>query len=412
VARATATQHTNVEQPLLETLAVGAPGITSMTTSSDAVPAPAVLESPRLGSRAPVSTQTTRSIALDAFRGLTVALMLLVNNIALDSATPATLQHAPWGGGITLTDLVFPWFLFAAGTAMPFAFQSARKRGTVGIEWAKRAFSRTVQMFLLGCLVTSAVAHQPILSLGVLQLIALASLVGAVAYPWRTSVRVGIAVALLVAYWALLRFYPVPNVGAGVFEETRNFVRHINEAFLEPWGLRGLPSVVPTAALVVIAGLIGDILRVPLGPTQRFWRVGLIGAGLTIIGWLWSFDLEFNKTVWTPSYILFTAGLGTLVIATFLMLEHFGRAWRTTAFPLIVFGSNALLVYIAPILIKTWILQDWTVSKNTSVQMWVLRSLTDALGQVSGGWAYTILYILACWLGALWLYRHKLFLRV
>jgi predicted acyltransferase len=70
------------------------------------------------------------------------------------------------------------------------------------------------------------------------------------------------------------------------------------------------------------------------------------------------------------------------------------------------------LVYIAPILIKTWILQDWTVSKNTSVQMWVLRSLTDALGQVSGGWAYTILYILACWLGALWLYRHKLFLRV
>ncbi len=407
MARATATHHTNVEPRVLETVAVGAPEITSVTTSNDVVPSPE-----RLGLRIPATTQTTRSIALDAFRGLTVALMLLVNNISLDVATPAMLQHAPWGGGITLTDLVFPWFLFAAGTAMPFAFQSARKRGALGLEWAKRALSRTVWMFFLGCLVTSAVAHRPILSLGVLQLIALASLIGAVAYPWRMGVRVGIAVALLVAYWALLRFYTVPNVGVGVFEETRNAVKHINETLLEPWGLRGLPSVIPTAALVVIAGLVGDVLRVPLGPTQRFWLVGLIGAGLTIIGWLWSFDLEFNKAVWTPSYILFTAGLGTLVIALFLVLEHFGRAWRTIAFPLIVFGSNALLVYIAPILIKTWILQDWTASKDVTVQTWALRSLTDAIGQIPGGWAYTILYILACWLGALWLYRRKLFLRV
>jgi predicted acyltransferase len=407
VARATATDHTNAEQPLLENVAVGAPGTTRLTTTIDAAPSPEILEP-----RVPATAQSARSIALDAFRGLTVALMLLVNNISLDAATPAMLQHAPWGGGITLTDLVFPWFLFAAGTAMPFAFQSAKKRGAVGLEWAKRALSRTIWMFFLGCLVTSAVAHQPILGLGVLQLIALASLAGAVAYPWRTGVRVGIVVALLVAYWALLRFYPVPNIGAGVFEETRNFVRHINESFLEPWGLRGLPSVVPTAALVVIAGLVGDVLRVPLEPTKRFWRVGLIGAGLTIIGWLWSFDLEFNKTVWTPSYILFTAGLGTLVIALFLWLEQFGRVWRSFAFPMVVFGSNALLVYIAPILIKTWILQDWTVSKEVTVQTWALRSLTDALGQVPGGWVYTLSYILACWLGALWLYRRKLFLRV
>jgi predicted acyltransferase len=407
VARATATHSTNAEPSLLENAVVGAPGTSSLTASSDAVPS---LEA--LKERAPVTAQTTRSVALDAFRGLTVALMLLVNNIALDSATPTALQHAPWGGGITLTDLVFPWFLFAAGTAVPFAFQSARKRGAIGWEWAKRALSRTVWMFLLGCLVTSAVAHRPILSLGVLQLIALASLVGAVAYPWPTSVRVIIALALLVGYWALLRFYPVPNIGAGVFEETKNAVKHINETLLEPWGLRGLPSVVPTAALVVIAGLIGDVLRVPLEPRQRFFRLTLIGAGLTLIGWLWSFDLEFNKAVWTPSYILFTAGLGTLVIALFLMLEHFGRVWRTFAFPLIVFGSNALLVYIAPILIKTWILQDWTVSKDTNVQTWALGSLTQSLGPISGGWAYTLLYILACWLGALWLYRRKLFLRV
>jgi predicted acyltransferase len=407
MARGTATDHAHIEQRPLGTAETNVPDLANSSTRDRVVPSPAVLEP-----RASVTTQTTRSIALDAFRGLTVALMLLVNNISLDAATPAMLQHAPWGGGITLTDLVFPWFLFAAGTAMPFAYQSAHKRGAVGLEWAKRALSRTVWMFGLGCLVTSAVAHRPILGMGVLQLIALASLVGAVAYPWRTLVRVGIAAALLVAYWALLRFYPVPNVGVGVFEETRNAVRHINESLLEPWGLRGLPSVTPTAALVVIAGLIGDVLRVQLEPRQRLFRLTMIGAGLTVVGWLWSFDLEFNKTVWTPSYILFTAGLGTLTIAAFLALEYLGRAWRTFAFPLVVFGSNALLVYIAPILIKTWILQDWTVSKGVTVQTWTLRSLTDALGQVPGGWAYTLGYILACWLGALWLYRRKLFLRV
>jgi predicted acyltransferase len=373
----------------------------------------------------PISSLTSgRSVALDALRGLTMALMLLVNNIALGEFTPVQLQHAQWGAGIHLADLVFPWFLFCAGSAVPFSWAAARKRHSSRWEWSRRAMQRAAILFAIGCFLTSVINHAPTISLGVLQLIGLSGLIAALLEPERPLVRGTLAFVLLFGYWAFLRFTPIAGLELGTFEPGRNPAANLN-LWLDPYGLRGLPSLIPTAALMLIASLIGSLLWQPASGSRkgssegsrlasnwgssRVTRLVIIGLGLSLLGMLWNLDLEFNKPHWTPAYILFTAGTAALMLGAMTMLETrlgSGMFWTLT-----VFGSNALLGYVAPILFKTWVLQDWFVSGRSLQDQW-LASLVQSLGRVPGGWAYTLGYILACWLVLYWLYRQKIFWRV
>lgn len=398
------------------------------------------------------ASSSGRLLALDGLRGLTVILVLLVNNVALQAATPDQLMHAPFGG-VTLADLVFPWFLFCMGAAIPYAAAGFEKQKLTVWRRLYRIFTRSALMFGFGLFLTSALARTPVFALGVLQLIALAYFVAALIY--QISPRPGFLLAmagvLLVGYWAAIRFVPVPGAGPGIFEEDRNLLLHINRTLLEPLGLRGLLSTIPTAALALLGAIVAQVLRGTGGqgrksaseeasPTKppgsetntqkRFSPISAIGyplaamgplpillimgAGLTGIGYLWSLELPFSKTFWTPPYILYAAGLGTLLIGIFYVLFDL-RGWRWLAFPLTVPGSNALLAYIAPILFKVWILQGWTVNttagKQSLQQAWLGWHVGQS-GVVAGGWAYTLLYIVGWWVVLWWLWRKKIFLKV
>jgi predicted acyltransferase len=358
--------------------------------------APATAVAP-LETTAPAKANT-RSLALDVLRGLTVALMLVVNNTVGNPHPQFT--HADWGGGINLADLVFPWFLFCSGAAIPLARRSG--------GWVWKAFKRAFWLFALGCLVVSVVAKAPIFSLGVLQLIALAGLVATLLQPLPWRARVGIAFALLVAYWAFILLTPVANVGVGVFDEDQNAVRQIN-SFLEPLGLRGLPSVVPTAALVMIGALVTELIRASSSVKDRVLRLTALGAGLTALGWLWNFSLEFNKPTWTPSYVVFSCGLATLLLALFAALED--RAWfKALVQPLVIFGSNALLFYILPIIVKVSVFQTWQWG-GSSLQGVAITRLEE-VSPVWGDTLYTAAYVVLWW-GVAWIaYRKRWFFKV
>jgi predicted acyltransferase len=341
---------------------------------------------------------SSRSLALDALRGLTVALMLVVNN-TVGNPHPQ-LTHADWGGGINIADLVFPWFLFCSGAALPLA-----RRGP---QWIWKAVRRALWLFALGCLVVSTVAKAPVFSLGVLQLIALAGLVAALAQPLPWRWRAGIALALLIGYWAFILLTPISSIGVRVFDEDQNAVRQFN-TLLEPLGLRGLPSVIPTAALVMIGALVTELIRTtPILRTQALRLLGL-GAVLTALGWVWNLSLEFNKPTWTPSYVVFSCGLATLLLALLSSFE--GQLWfRTICTPLLVFGSNALLAYIVPILVKVGVFQTWQLG-GLSLQKGAISSL-EAFSPLWGDTLYTVLYVLMWWMVAWVAYRQKWFFKV
>ena len=349
--------------------------------------------------------RSVRLSSLDAWRGLTILLMLLVNNVTLGELTPWQLQHAPWGGGITLTDLVFPWFLFCAGAALPFSLAASRRAGLSGWPLIWKLAARTVLLYLVGCVLTSAETGQLSFGLGVLQLIALGSFFGGIVSLLAVRWRIAAAVALLIGYDLFLRY------GAGgTFTERANAARAVNDAFLSPLGLRGLLSVIPATALVLLGSVVAQPLRDRLARVP--WLLLGGGVGMTVIGWLLAHHLEFNKAVWTPSYVLYTAGLATLGMLAFYLLADTAGRWtgwgRKLLTPLTIPGRNSLFAYVAPILVKLWILASWNVNwagKSMSIQGALITLAKNHYGVWGGGWLYTLGYMLAVWLGLVYLAR-------
>lgn len=352
----------------------------------------------------------TRLASLDAMRGITVALMLLVNNVALDTLTPKQFQHAEIGAGITLADMVFPWFLFCAGVSIPFSVASARSKGRMDWRHDARVLFRAVALVLLGVLVQSAIENQFSPALGVLGLIGLSSLVGAVFYDLAPFHRVLTASVMLAGYaWTLL-YLPHDGGIIGV-AGSQNLIKHLNDQILGHYYLSGLPSVVPAGALVMIGTLVGDLLL----PTHRTHRdrlviLGLVAVGLTVLGFYWSDVLPLSKSIWTSSYICVAAGFGTALLGIlYLVFDVAGlKRWAT---PFVVFGSNAIVAYVVPILVKVLVLQRVHIGQLTIID-WILGGLKRSLGDAAGGWVYTVGYVVVWWFVLLLLYRKKWFLRV
>jgi len=356
-----------------------------------------------------------RLLSLDALRGFTIFLMLIVNNMALDETTPRIVTHAPWNGGVYLADFVFPWFLFCVGLALPYSYTSFCRKGLPWSRFLLKAAQRTAMLVFLGCLIESSIIKRPLFSLGVLQIIGLAYFTGALLYRFRWTLRIAVAAAFLLSYGAAIQFIPVPGIGTGVFEENRHLIYYVNMTFLAPFHLKGLFSAIPTGALVLIGSLIADLLRnKELSEQKRLLIMAAAGAAMTGLSLLWNLALPFNKTVWTPSYILLMGGLGTLVLALLYIVIDLYRIQKW-AFPLYVFGSNAIVAYVVPILVKVLILQVVRIDMGAgpvSLQQAAITGLITLLGLQLGSWSYTALYILIWWLILLILYKKKWFIRV
>ena len=392
-----------------------APDTPAVQDGPTATGAPAVSTSTPADSVLPERT-SARLLSLDVFRGLTILLMLLVNNTALDTATPAQLTHARWGEGLRLADLVYPWFLFCVGVAVPFSAASFRRKGLPCWKYDAKVIRRAVVLVLLGCLVDSCQVRRPVFTLGVLQLIGLAYLVAAMLYDLPAYRRLLLAVLLLAAYWAAIKYLPIPGVGPGALDESRNFIWHLNRSYLNAVHLWGLPSLVPTSALVLIGTVIGDWLRRhDIDAAARTAILLLAGMAQVSVALLWSVSLGLNRALWTPSSVLMASGAATLLLGVLYLVVDV-NAWRRWSFPLEVLGANAILAYVGPILVKLLILQQWQVTaaqgKTESVLLWFLDRCVGLAGRVPGGWLYTAAYI-AVWWVVLWdLHRRRIFLRV
>ncbi len=345
--------------------------------------------------------------------------MLLVNNAVLDEKVPKNLVHAPFGNRPTLADLVFPWFLFAVGVAIPFSARGARERGMTRSQRFLSTLRRTVTLYAVGALVDSSLAHEPYAGLGVLQLIALAFFFGRLLYAVPLIPRALLIALLLGGYGWALTSLPIAGFVPDVFTQEHNLSQYLNDNVFSQYRLEGLLSVVPTTALVLMGTLAGDGLRLPQGRTQGLWVALLVVAGMLIgVGNLWGRHLTMTKTFWTPSYICYAAGWGLFVLALLYLYADVAALrfppLRRVLSPLHIFGANALLAYAGAILIKVHILQEWMVtigSKRLSLQDALLTTLYDRFGRVPGAWLYMALYLLAVWLGCLYLYRKGIFIR-
>jgi len=357
----------------------------------------------------------SRILSLDAFRGLTVILMLLVNNMVLDDLAPEQLTHSAWNQGLHLADYVFPWFLVCVGLSIPLSFGSHKRTGQSSWRMDLRIWVRTIVLFALGLLVNCLMFQKWFFSLGVLQLIAMDYFIAAYLFELPPLRRLVICLLCFLSYGAAILYLPIPGAKMGTFTEQTNFFGHINMAYLVQYNIDGMFSTIPTTGLLLVAGLVLPILQSErLSHRLRVLFLVSVGGLLSTLGVWCNEAIPYNKPVWTPSYVLLTGGVGFIVLAMFYCLFDWAK-WQRISALFSVFGSNAILAYCAPIFVKLTLLTWWKVPSpkgRIPVQQAMIDSLASSFGRVGGGWTYTCLYIGIWWLILLLLYRFRLFVRV
>jgi predicted acyltransferase len=375
-----------------------------------------------------VATASPRLDSLDVFRGLAIAAMILVSTPGTWNAVYTPLDHAAWNGW-TMTDLVFPFLLFAMGAAVPFAL--ARRRGTpLGI--GRHIIRRALILFVLGLILNAIEAATPMhwdtfRIPGVLQRIAIVF----VAVAWLTehgSLRLQIAavVAALAGYWAALLLIPVPGVGAGVLTPAGNLASFIDRALfgrhlLNPDHLlhplfdpEGLLSTLPAIATAMCGVFAGDWLKERRQPNHTAW---LFAAGLLamIAGLAWGRVFPINKNLWTSSFALFAAGTAAQALALCHGLVDV-RGWRGWSRPLAAFGRNPLAAYFLSVGLDS-LLTRVTVTGNGTLKGIIYRStflpwLRPCCGAEAASLGYAIAYV-ALWAAILGeLHRRRIFIRI
>ena len=303
----------------------------------------------------PSGSPSSRLLSLDAFRGITILLMVLVNNGG-GPVSYAQLEHSEWNGW-TLTDTVFPSFLWIVGVAITLSLGKRLQLGDAPSQLLPRVFRRALLLYVLGLLIyvypTFSFSQQRLL--GVLQRIAICYLIASIIYLY-TGIRAQIAaiVILFAAYWLMMTFIPVPGYGAGHLDLAGNFAHYIdrivlgahNYASAKTWDPEGIVSTLPAIGSTLLGIMAGHILRLELPLAARRNRLLLAGACLLILGLLWNTVLPINKKLWTDSFATFMSGLDFVVLAAFIWLVDEQRRHKIVT-PFVITGMNAITVYLA-----------------------------------------------------------------
>ncbi|OGR43011.1 MAG: hypothetical protein A2X35_04615 [Elusimicrobia bacterium GWA2_61_42] len=367
--------------------------------------------------------ESSRLLSLDVFRGITIALMIIVNTPGNREAY-GQLDHAEWHGW-TMTDLVFPFFLFIVGVSIVFSLAKRLEKGeTSGL--LPQILKRALVIYAFGMVLNAIPNYHPstIRILGVLQRIAVCYFFTSLLF-LKTGLKTQIAVTIsaLAGYWLAMTYIPVPGFGAGVLTKEGSLAAWVDRAVLGahtyrqgPYDPEGLLSTIPSLATTMLGLFTGLWLR--SARTQFEKMKGLLAAGtaLTALGWLWSLGFPLNKALWTSSYVLFTAGLALwLLAAAYWLIEIKGiKAWGR---PFEVFGINAIAAYMLPIfLLKFLVLykvQAAGAAEPEQLRILICDGVFGAwLSPLNASAAFAFSYMLL-WLAAFWLlYRKKIFIKI
>jgi predicted acyltransferase len=310
----------------------------------------------------PSAAPRERLLSLDVFRGLTVAGMLLVNQPGDWGAIYPPLAHAPWHGW-TPTDLIFPFFLFIVGVTTHLSLEARQRRGESERAIVGQITRRALMIVICGLLLASF-PWWPLERItgmrfpGVLQRIGVAYFFGAL-LTLRGSLKQQaiVLVALLYGYWFAMTLLPVPGTGAmgqlvldnpsasiAAWLDRAVFGSHLWRSS-QTWDPEGLLSTVPAIGTVILGVFTGRWISSRGSIHERLVGLYAAGALATVAGLMWHWSLPINKSLWTSSYVLFTAGVGAMTLATCIWLvDVVGVTWWTK--PFTWFGRNPLLAFL------------------------------------------------------------------
>jgi predicted acyltransferase len=383
----------------------------------------------QIASIQPLPAPVQRVSSVDALRGFSMFCVLGADILAkaieqmlakggpllaaMGGVIGGQFSHAQWHGA-TFYDLVFPLFIFVTGVAIVFSLPRLVEREG---KWAahKRVLRRFVVLYALGIICYGGIAEgwSEVRLGGVLQRIAFCYLVASVLF-LNVSVRGMLAcfAALMLGYWALMTFVPVPGVGAGSFAPGMNLANWIDANYLPgrkwegSWDPEGILTTLPAIGTCLLGVFAGLLLTDPkLAPRQKSLWLIAAGAAMIAAGLIWSLQFPINKYLWTSSFVLVSGGCSTLLLGVWHEIIDV-RGHKAWAAAFMWVGASAITLYVFNMLVGFYPIARRIVGGDLG------RLADDYLVRGSGRFFAAALGMAMAVAAARFLYTRKIFLRV
>lgn len=356
-----------------------------------------------------------RLVSLDVLRGITVCGMILVNNAGACGYAYAPLKHAKWDG-FTPADLVFPAFMFIMGVSIYLSLNKSNFDWRISIA---RILRRAVLIFVSGVALKWILAFiatgeyntlENLRIMGVLQRLGICyGIVALLAVTVRHRLFPTIIAVLLVGYYLLQLF------GNGFEKCAGNIVSMVDYAvlgkshmylggaqFVDP---EGILSTIPAIAQVMIGFLCGKVIVGEKEIRSQIVKLAVWGTSMFVVGYLWSYAAPLNKRLWSPSFVLVTCGITSLIFATLIYIIDDSKRTRWS-FPFLVVGVNPLSIYIfSEIAGGLFRKLQWTTISFEGIWQ-------PLFGNYGGSLAYALAFLMFNWLIAFFLYKKHIYIKL
>ncbi len=373
------------------------------------------------------TSPSERLLALDVFRGVTIAGMLVVNTPGSWDYVYAPLLHADWNGW-TYTDTIFPFFLFIVGVSMAFSFSRRIAQSASRRDLLFHTLRRASIIFFLGLglnfLSFFLFGKEHLRVPGVLQRIGVCFLLAAAIYLlFGKKGLLPAAAVLLIGYWGLMTLVPVPGYGTGRLDVEGNLAAYVDRAVFgqhtwkrDPgWDPEGLLSTLPAVATTLFGILAGELLQSRLQWRRKLAVLISGGAMALSLGLFWGIFFPINKNLWSSSYSLFMSGLAGLCLGLCVWIVDV-RGRKVWSAPFLWLGRNAIALFVGSVLSTLLLLAvklPGADGKTHSLYVTIYKFVFDRFADPRLASLLFALAFLAVWTGiAGALYRKHVFMKV
>lgn len=371
--------------------------------------------------------KSQRYLALDILRGMTIALMILVNTPGSWSHIYAPFRHAAWHG-FTPTDLVFPAFLFVVGNAMSFSLKKYEARSEQ--DFLKKVLKRGLLIFVIGLflsafpfvyrsggeLVLKDLTNVRIM--GVLQRIALCYLFASlIIHYFKLKKSLIIGGVILLGYWAIMWFFgnsPDPyglKTNAALKFDLMIFAEeNLWKGFGFPFDPEGLLSTLPAIVNVIFGYAAGVFIQKSGNNLKTVWKLAIAAVVFIGIALLWDIYFPINKGIWTSSFVMYSTGWTLLLLSALIgIIEVAG--FKKWAYFFEAFGKNPLFIFVMSglvVMLMNVIYVNGRALKPLLYEKFYLSWLND----YNASLLFAISYMVLMWLLGYWLDKRKIYIKV
>ena len=362
---------------------------------------------------------TTRLLSLDILRGLTIILMIIVNDPGSWNHVYAPLLHANWNG-LTPTDYIFPTFIFIVGVSIVLSYTKKSEKGLSRKQLVQKILFRSLKIYLVGLFLWlwPSFDFGRIRWVGVLPRIALVFMVCAFLFLYtKRKTQLIIASIILVVYWLVMMYLPVPGIGMpDLSEPGKNWANYLDQSYLpgylwrKTWDPEGILSSFPAVATGLLGMMAGFILISKAELKDKLLRLFLLAATLLICGDIAQYFMPLNKSIWSSSFVLMTGGISCLLLACFVYWMDIKG--QDSKFKFVrVFGVNAIFAYTLAGLFYTVFYSKklWGISLSTT---FVQQAITIGVAPKLASLLYALFYVFIIWIPTYQLFKRKIYIKL